>query len=929
MGLFINGSSNSQAVKSYRAQELAQSDYYMKDGQQVAGQWHGLGAKVLGLEGKVDQESFDRLCDNLHPQTGEQLTARMKANRRVSYDFTFDAPKSVTLAYELGGDERVRVAFQEAVRETMGEVERAMAVRVRKHGQFHNRQTGNMVWAEFLHRTTRPLADGIPDPQLHIHAVAMNLSYDPDEACWKAGEFGGIKRDATYYQAAFHSRLAGKLKDLGYGIVRDGKSFRLAGIDPSLTEKFSRRAQLIEEEAQKRGITDAKRKAELGRLTRNSKNPDLTIQDLRRAWESRLTEDDRESLRLALSQARGQVVTPDQALEYATSHVFERASVVREKQLLAEALMHGVGQISVDAAQQAAQNSGVILRDVGGVRFATTAAVLREETDMIGFVRAGRGAHSKLSGHDAPMLDASLSPEQRKAALHLLSSRDQVMGLRGGAGTGKTRMMQATIAAIRQSGHAVFTFAPSAEASRAVLRSEGFEDADTVERLLTDASLKPKLKGAVLWIDEAGLLSVKDMNRIFALAKEQRCRVILSGDKRQHTSVVRGDALRILEEEAGLPFAELRQVRRQARDDYRAAVQAISEGDAPGKNGTRFEEGVSALERMGAIVELDGEERLRRMAADYLEAVAKKNADGSHKTALVVAPTHAEGDAVTECIRQGLKEQGALGKKDRRVATLTGMNWTEAEREDPTKYREGMLVQFHQNAKGFSRGEKLEVLGANDTAVRVRKADGREVKLDLHAASRFQVYRREAVSLTVGDLVRITQNGYATETERTGKADRARLNNGALFTVEGFTREGDIRLTNGFVVPKDYGHLTYGYAVTSHAAQGKTVDQVFIAMGQDALAAASREQFYVSVSRGREAVRIYTDDTQAMLDAVRTSGRRLSATELVAGEAPAPRAKQTQKQREAARTNYQVLRELGRDLSRPRHGKDTHDGRTL
>ena len=229
--LFINHTSNSQAAKDYFKQELAQADYYMLDGQQISGEWHGLGAKALGLEGAIDKESFDRLCDNQHPLTGEQLTARMKANRRVTYDFTFDAPKSVTLAYELGGDERVRTVFQEAVRETMAEVERAMAVRVRKSGAFHDRQTGNMVWGEFVHRTTRPLQDGVPDPQLHVHAVAMNLSYDAAEDCWKAGEFSAIKRDAVYYQAAFHSRLAGKLGDLGYGVERDGKSFRLLGID--------------------------------------------------------------------------------------------------------------------------------------------------------------------------------------------------------------------------------------------------------------------------------------------------------------------------------------------------------------------------------------------------------------------------------------------------------------------------------------------------------------------------------------------------------------------------------------------------------------------------------------------------------------------------------------------------------------------------
>ena len=87
------------------------------------------------------------------------------------------------------------------------------------------------------------------------------------------------------------------------------------------------------------------------------------------------------------------------------------------------------------------------------------------------------------------------------------------------------------------------------------------------------------------------------------------------------------------------------------------------------------------------------------------------------------------------------------------------------------------------------------------------------------------------------------------------------------------------------MVPKDYGGLTHGYVVTSHASQGKTVDKVLVALGSESLAAANREQFYVSVSRGREGVRLYTDDKAAMMDAVQGSSARLSATELMGSDA--------------------------------------------
>jgi hypothetical protein len=73
------------------------------------------------------------------------------------------------------------------------------------------------------------------------------------------------------------------------------------------------------------------------------------------------------------------------------------------------------------------------------------------------------------------------------------------------------------------------------------------------------------------------------------------------------------------------------------------------------------------------------------------------------------------------------------------------------------------------------------------------------------------------------------------------------------------------------------------YQKIPNASQGKTTDVALVAMGSESFSAASREQFYVSVSRGRDAVRIYTDDKESMRDAIKGSGARLSATELMEG----------------------------------------------
>jgi hypothetical protein len=116
---------------------------------------------------------------------------------------------------------------------------------------------------------------------------------------------------------------------------------------------------------------------------------------------------------------------------------------------------------------------------------------------------------------------AGLSDEQKKAALHILNSRDTMTGVVGKAGTGKTTMMRATRDALEsEPGRHVYAFAPSAQASHNVLAKEGFKDAETLAMLLKSEKLQEKTKGQILWVDEAGLVSSKDMRALMDIERK-------------------------------------------------------------------------------------------------------------------------------------------------------------------------------------------------------------------------------------------------------------------------------------------------------------------------------------------------------------------------------------------------------------------------
>ncbi|WP_425400190.1 MobF family relaxase [Aeoliella sp.] len=849
----ITQQDNARSAKSY----YAKADYY-SEGQEIVGAWGGKGAARLGLTGMVDQFSFERLCDNLHPQTGKPLTVRTRSERTVGYDFTFSVPKSVSLLYAMSGDQDILEAFRGAVDETMREMEAEMMTRVRRGHQDTNRTTGNMAWAEFIHTTSRPV-DGLPDPQLHAHVFVFNSTWDQKEDRWKAGQFRELKRDAPYFQSAFRVRLANNLQDIGFGIRRKRDDFEVAGIPVDVLKRFSRRTAVIERMAEEKGITNPDRKAELGAESREKKADTMGLQALRKEWNARLSGDERSNL-ATVHRRDKEFVRQDHgerlAVDYSLEHSFVREAVLPERKLVTEALKRGLGTVTVEDTAREMKSRALVRSEIGGRQMATTKEMLALESKLIEFARKGRGRCRPLGNPDREVSREWFNDGQKAAVRHVLGTRDRVMIIRGVAGTGKTTLEQEIGEALAEVGVPVVALAQSVKASREVLRNEaGFAEADTVARFLKDKKMRAGAKNGVILVDEASQLGTRDMLRVFDAAEELSARVILVGDRRQHRSVTAGEPLKLLQESAGLKVAEVTEILRQ-QGDYKKAAQALSEG--------RTDEAFGELDKLGWIREVDDSERYRQLASSYLEAVSEKKKGGAFKTALVVSPTHAEAARITQAVREGLKEQGKLGQ-ERIVSGWVPSHLTDAQKADATQYEPGDLLQFHQNARGFKKGSRLIV------------DDGGSVPTQV--ANRFEVYRPTQFALAAGDRVRITAGGKT-------KDGKHRLSNGSLMTVQGFTPRGDIVVDHGWVIDRDFGHLTHGYVVTSHSSQGVTVDKVFVGISSQSLPATGQRTAYVAVTRGRQQAVIYTDDRVELLRAFGKPDDPVSATELAESAQP-------------------------------------------
>jgi conjugative relaxase-like TrwC/TraI family protein len=832
-------------------------DYYTQDaadGQinRSGTQWYGHGAAILGLEGAVNPQTFKDLLHGQSPQ-GDCLHGRSidPTKHRAATDYTFSAPKSVSIAGLIQQDDRVIAAHEQAVATALSVLESRYAqARITTPEGRQRHRTHNITAAIFRHETSRE-----QDPQLHSHCVVINTT-QAEDGSWRSLSNEEIIANQKLLGEIYQNDLAYQLRQVGYTIQPQANGqFELMGYSPALLNTFSTRSQQIKDYIEKWGqrldaVNGAplhptqKKQATLN--TRQAKQV-LPRDVLCRIWAEAIQA---QSIELpVLPEVLGESdreFDREQAVNFVSNgidHASEREAVFRRSKVERFILENHLGQRCFGDVQTAIdQHPELISADRLQDKFTTQTAIQRER-ETIALMQQGKQQVNQIvtsTTIERILLEfPDLTSGQRDAIARSTTTTDRVIAWQGVAGAGKTYSLKLYAELAINAGFTVRGFAPSAAAST-VLGQEAGIPSSTVAHLLNAQPKPDRLLGKEIWIvDEAGLLSTKDAHALLQKASAQQARLILVGDTRQLAAVEAGNPFRSLQA-AGMTIAYLNESRRQKTEDLKAAVALMADG--------QVEQSLQKMDQTGMIQATP--EHTDRLIQDYLRLT-----EAERSKALILAGTNQSRQMLTTEIRRALQREELLEMNRCPLTILRSKDLTTAQANYAHNYTIGdvLIPTRTYPRQGLEKNQKYTIVGIRPSANQliVQTASQEVLTIDPAHCQRKSVYTIQQIPITVGDRLRWTKNDREND-----------IHNGQHFTIreidsvenaEIIDEQGHIRQVN----LSGQQHLDYAWVSTVYGSQGKTADRVLVALDHTF----ARESLYVAMSRAKHHLTLYTDKT--------------------------------------------------------------------
>lgn len=386
-----------------------------------------------------------------------------------------------------------------------------------------------------------------------------------------------------------------------------------------------------------------------------------------------------------------------------------------------------------------------------------------------------------------------------------------------------------------------------------------------------------------LWIvDEASMVGTKLMHDLLQRASQVGARVVLTGDVRQLASVEAGAAFRQLQAH-GMETYRLEEIVRQTNRGTRDAVY-LSLMKRASDALARLQESGSTIKELvhhkqnGRIDNVkSGEIRRQELVKDYMGL-----SPDERTKSIILEPSREGRRSTNKLVRDALKREGALSEEIQ-TNQLSPVDTTEAERRVVTSYQNGQIVRFARSFKreGIKQGLYYEVVGRESHDILLKKFGSNEQSEPIrfsperYAAKNIQLFNLTKSGLAVGEKIVWRDNDKTS----------GRLNNDTAIVEKIESTNVTFRLSNGKLSEFDMStmansHWDYGYAMTVHAAQGKTAQNVFVHAEANRDALLNTEQFYVQISRAKDRVFLYTNSKEGLIRAVeQRSGQKQTAKE--------------------------------------------------
>jgi conjugative relaxase-like TrwC/TraI family protein len=932
-------------------------DYYTKEEAQVelerTTSFQGELAKELQLPNFVDKQTFKDLLDGKVNGKGGNLIQELKqassktgeSIRSAGTDMTFSAPKSLSILAEVLGKEELSKIHDNAVSKTLSYIERNLITTQIREGSSSNEnskitleQTTKALFATFKHNTSRNL-----DPQLHTHAIAINITKREKETKYRSTEFKKIFENKLLLGAIYRAELAKDLINQGYEIHQtniDGR-FEIKNFPTDLMEKFSTRRAEIEKVLAQIGKDDAKSSATVALNTRHRK-VQTRKEILQAEWHNTAKDYDLSNLQNTKNSITQTEPTTKDLINHSISILTEKESAFTKESLLKQTLINNIEKgTTITELEKEIQNmlkERTIIQvfqnnktKKDGILYTTKQEIHRElqlikhlETDTKNkqIFTSKEELQNQIHKNDNIKDKYNLLTDgQKEAVNHILTSKEQIIGIQGSAGTGKTYMLNIARELLQENGKEFIALAPSSSATKLLKDDANIQNNNTLQHFLMryqryqnqnndktaeqdKNQTKEYFKNKVIILDEASLVSNKQMLSLINITKTLDIKLILQGDTKQLSSVEAGKPFHQLQQ-AGMKTVVMSDILRQQNQDLKQAVELTINAQikqafqkiqnniievepnskdnqtnkppleiSPYANENPSKEYSHNLQEQTEMQNINTKERIINATLQTYFNLPKEE----RSKTLILTPANETRNEINAKVREELIKRGELDNTTNTIInTLKSKNISDREKLFSASYEKGDIVIFNKSYKSLNikADEQLTVKDRDRESIILQKQnDNQTTILPLHTINpkTLEIYTTEAKELLKNEQIRFTKND---KTHNLINSHTAKVMN-----IDNKENTINLKLENNktITLPQtELKHFDYAYSSTAYSAQGKTANNVIAVLESYRKNLTNQQTFYVEISRAKNQAFLITDNKEKLQQTLeKQTGEKIS-----------------------------------------------------